>query len=146
MMSQTTLSSYDPNWETRWEEANGRVLSLQPGLTDFGPGYGERERTYWAAMHTLYDAYDAQFKTVEAYRDHRLHFHMNLAEGTNVTAPRFPKGADLAQVKALFQRFRDDIDAARRRRAVPSRLSRVKAFFKNITFWPRGGVVRTAAS
>jgi hypothetical protein len=113
-MSRTPLSSYDPNWENRWEEANERVQSLQCGFYNNSVDAGARDITYAAALQTLHLAFEAQFETVESYRDYFLSFDMDPARRYDVPPPCFPAGADLPQVKAILAEFRDDIDAARR--------------------------------
>ena len=120
MASWTPLSTYDPDWQARWDRCHAALTAsrAEQRVQDWACD-AELDARCSRELDELNDAYHSRFQTVEEYRDHVMAFDVGFARGLDVPLPHFPDGASLQEVNALLSRFWADTQDARRERHRP---------------------------
>ena len=91
---------------------------------------GEFGDDYQVYLRVLYEAYAAQFRTVEEVWAHDLRYAVLGAAGVDVPVPQLPPGACVADAKTLIRAYNQDVQDAKNasRRPVPADPAGVVAF------------------
>ena len=117
------LDTYDPEWEARWETANARCEALlaTPGTEQRLTVAQRAARTaeMKAVARTLQDAFDAQFRTVDDYRDHWLKW-FPVSHGREQPATAIPDGLTLPDLRTHLARLSASAPIALRQRDCPA--------------------------
>lgn len=117
------LDTYDPDWEARWERANARCEALRATL---GTGLKltvaqstARTAEMEVAARTLQNAFDAQFRTVNHYRDHWLKWFSASHDGEQ-PATTVPDGLTMPELRTHLDRLSATAWLAVRKRDRPA--------------------------